>query len=151
MILSPLTFLNPRHKLNTHIPFCGPRQEVISPCSSTVVFPSYDGPQAPAVRIWRTMLYLLSFPGSSAGKESASNAGDLSSIPGSERSPGGEHGNPFHYSCLENPHGKRSLAGDSPWSQRVGFDWPTKHSAAERFYCMWRTTGTSRTILSSKC
>ena len=36
------------------------------------------------------------------------------SIPGLGRSPGGEHGNPFQYSCLENPHGQRSLAGYSP-------------------------------------
>ena len=28
---------------------------------------------------------------------------DVSSIPGSGRSPGGEHGNPLQYSCLENP------------------------------------------------
>ena len=28
---------------------------------------------------------------------------DIGSIPGSERSPGGGHGNPLHYSCLENP------------------------------------------------
>ena len=31
------------------------------------------------------------------------NAGDSSSIPGSERSPGEGNGNPLHYSCLENP------------------------------------------------
>ena len=37
------------------------------------------------------------------GKESASNAGDLSSILGLGRSPGGGHGNPLQYSCLENP------------------------------------------------
>ena len=30
-------------------------------------------------------------------------AGDMSSIPESGRSPGGEHGNPLQYSCLENP------------------------------------------------
>ena len=36
-------------------------------------------------------------------KESARNAGDLGSIPGSERSPGEENGNPLHYACLENP------------------------------------------------
>ena len=30
-------------------------------------------------------------------------------------SPGGGHGNPFQYSCLENPHGPRSLACCSPW------------------------------------
>ena len=35
------------------------------------------------------------FPGGSDGKESAFNAGDLSLIPGSGRSPGGEHGNPL--------------------------------------------------------
>ena len=27
---------------------------------------------------------------------------------------GGDHGNPLQYSCLENPHGQRSLAGYSP-------------------------------------
>ena len=43
------------------------------------------------------------FPGSSAGKKSACNAGDPSWIPGSGRSPGGQHGNPLQNSCLENP------------------------------------------------
>ena len=42
------------------------------------------------------------FPGTSAGKESACNAGDTSVIPGSGRSPGGGHGNQLQYSCLEN-------------------------------------------------
>ena len=39
-------------------------------------------------------------------KNSPANAGDvrdLGSIPGSGRSPGGGHGNPLEYSCLENP------------------------------------------------
>ena len=54
------------------------------------------------------------FPGGSAGKEFACNAGDLGSIPGLGRSPGGGHGNPLQYSCLESPHGQRSLAGCSP-------------------------------------
>ena len=40
--------------------------------------------------------------GDSDGKESACNAGDLGSIPGSGRSPGEENGNPLQYSCLEN-------------------------------------------------
>ena len=56
----------------------------------------------------------LGFPGSSAGKESACDAGDLCLIPGLGRSPGGGHGNPLQYSCLENPHGQRRLAGNSP-------------------------------------
>ena len=48
------------------------------------------------------------FPGGSDGKESACNAGDLSSIPGLGRSPGGGRGNPLQYSCLENLHGQRT-------------------------------------------
>ena len=36
-------------------------------------------------------------------KVSACNAGDLGSIPRSGRSPGGGHGTPLQYSCLENP------------------------------------------------
>jgi len=43
------------------------------------------------------------FPGGSDGKESVRSAGDLGSIPGSGRFPGGGHGNPLQYSCLENP------------------------------------------------
>ena len=58
----------------------------------------------------------LGFPARSAGKESTYNAGDLGSIPGSGRSPGGGYGNPLQYSCLEYPHGQRSLANYSPWS-----------------------------------
>ena len=60
----------------------------------------------------------LGFPGGSDGKESACNAGDLDLIPGLGRSPGGGHGNPLQYSCLENPHGQWSLAGYSPWGQK---------------------------------
>ena len=44
-----------------------------------------------------------------SGKESASNAGaagDVCSIPGLGRSPGGGHCKPLQYSCLENPHGR---------------------------------------------
>ena len=40
------------------------------------------------------------------------------SIPGLGRSPGGGHGNPLQYSCLENLHGQRSLAGYSPWGRK---------------------------------
>ena len=44
----------------------------------------------------------------------AGDASNLGSIPGSGRSVGGGNGNPVQYSCLENPHGQRSLAGHSP-------------------------------------
>ena len=43
------------------------------------------------------------FATGSDGKESACNVGDLSLIPGLERSPGEGNGNPLQYSCLENP------------------------------------------------
>ena len=49
----------------------------------------------------------LDFPGGSGGKESACNVGDLGSIPGLGRSPGGGHGNPLQYSCLKNPIDRR--------------------------------------------
>ena len=39
----------------------------------------------------------------SDSKESACDAGDVGSIPGSGRSPGGGNGNPLQYFCLENP------------------------------------------------
>ena len=52
--------------------------------------------------------------GGSDGKESTCNAGDLDSIPRLGRSSGGGHGNLLQYSCLENPHGQRSLVGYSP-------------------------------------
>ena len=60
----------------------------------------------------------LGFPGGSDGKESACNVGNLGSIPGFGRSPGGGHGNPLQYSCLENPHGQRSLEGYNPLGRR---------------------------------
>ena len=60
----------------------------------------------------------MGFPVGSDGKETTCNAGDLGSIPGLGRSPGGEHGNPLQYSCLENPSGQRSLADYSSWSHK---------------------------------
>ena len=57
----------------------------------------------------------MGFPGGSDSKESAGNAGDPGLIPGLGRSPGGGHGSPLQCSCLENPHGQRSLVGCCPW------------------------------------
>ena len=62
----------------------------------------------PAVRLW----FSLGLPGSSVGKESACNAGDPSSIPGSGRSPGEGIGYPLQYSGLENP------MDYSPWGHK---------------------------------
>ena len=47
---------------------------------------------------------------------SAGDIRDMGSIPGLRRSPGGGPSNSLEYSCLENPHGRRSLVGCSPVS-----------------------------------
>ena len=57
------------------------------------------------------------FPGGSGVKNLPANAGDVGSIPGSGRSPGGGNGNPLQYSCLEEPGGLQSMR-----SQRVRHD-----------------------------
>ena len=57
-------------------------------------------------------------PGSSVVKNMPANAGDtkdVGSIPGSGRSTGGGHGNPFQYSCLENPMDRGAWWAYSPW------------------------------------
>ena len=61
------------------------------------------------------MVLLPRFPGGTDGKVSASNAGDLGSIPGSGRSPGEGNDNPLHYSCLEN-----SMDGGAWWATDHG-------------------------------
>ena len=59
----------------------------------------------------------MGFPGGSDGKQSACNAGDPGSIPGSGRSPGEGNGNPLQCSCLENSMDRRawwaSVHGDA--------------------------------------
>ena len=54
-------------------------------------------------REWHHFHEMIQPTGGSDGKESACNVGDLGSVPGLRRSPGGERGNPLQYSCLENP------------------------------------------------
>ena len=60
-------------------------------------------------RIWQEKEFKRDFPGSSAGKESACNAGDPSWIPGLGRFPGKGIGYSLQYSCLENSHEQRRL------------------------------------------
>ena len=63
---------------------------------------------------------LAGFPDGSVVKNLLANAvatGDAGLILGSGRSPGGGHGHPLQSSCLENPHGQRSLVGFSPRGQ----------------------------------
>ena len=63
-------------------------------------------------------MVVLSFPGGSVVKNLPASAEDLDLIPGSGRSPGGEHGNLLQYPCLENPMDK-------------GAWWVTVHRASE--------------------
>ena len=58
------------------------------------------------------------FPGGSDGKESACDAGDPASVPGSGRSPGEGNGYPLQYACLENSNNRRM------W-------WATAHGVTE--------------------
>ena len=54
----------------------------------------------------KVLLYSTSFPFGAVVKDpfaSVGDVGDLGSIPGSGRSPGGGNGNPLQYSFLENP------------------------------------------------
>ena len=67
-----------------------------------------------------TKVYYIAqgFPGGSDSKESACNAGDQGSIPGSGSYPGEGNGNPLQYSCLEN-------------SMDRGARWATVHGIAK--------------------
>ena len=68
--------------------------------------------------IYVCMSVYMGFPGGSEVKASASNVGDLGSIPGLGRSPGEGNGNPLQYSCLKNPMDK-------------GAWWATVHGVAK--------------------
>ena len=50
-------------------------------------------------------------------KESTCNAGDAVSTPGSEISPGGRHGDPLQYSCLEYPWTEEPGGGQKEWTR----------------------------------
>ena len=64
----------------------------------------------PVLNYWSSQVVLVV-------KNLSANAGDLrymGSIPGSGRFHKGGHDNPLQYSCLESPHGQKSLVGYSP-------------------------------------
>ena len=77
--------------------------------------------------------------GGSDGKESACNARDLGSIPGSGRSPGEGNGNPLNILAWKT-RGKRSLVGYSPWGHK---EWDSNerlsltHSPQPRVRTKW--------------
>ena len=63
-------------------------------------------------------------PGVPVSKESVCTAGDLGSIPGLGRPPGGGHGSPLQCSCLENP--TRLHGATKRWTQPSIHAWNTK-------------------------
>ena len=70
-------------------------------------------------------------------KTPPAKAGDIryiGSIPGLGRSPGGGHGNPLQYSCLESPNGQRSLMG-------YGFHGVIKSQTPLKWFSMQALTG----------
>ena len=71
------------------------------------------------------MSWTLGFLGSSAGKESACNAGNLGSILGLGRCPGEGNGNPLQYSCLENPMAREAWRATVHGVARVRHNWGT--------------------------
>ena len=66
------------------------------------------------------------FSGDSVVKNPPAKAGnteDVSSIPGSGRSPGEGNDDPIQCPCLEKSHGQKRLVGASPWGRKgVGHD-----------------------------
>ena len=84
------------------------------------------------------------------GKESACNAGDAGSIPGSGRPPGGRHGNPCQYG---EPLGQRSLVGHSPWGlKELEMTETTEHSSTH-ISSLWHELrdNSAQKINTSKC
>ena len=60
----------------------------------------------------------MSFSGGTNNDEYTCNERGLGLTSELGRSPGGGHGKPLQYSCLENPHGQRSLTDYSPWGHK---------------------------------
>ena len=85
--------------------------------------------------------FIWGFPGSSDGKESVCNAGDLGSIPGSRRFPEEGHGNPLQYfchriPCIDKPNGLHSIG-----LQRVGQDWVSNIHKRRKGHWRWCWVG----------
>ena len=92
----------------------------------------------------------LGFPGVSVVKNLPANTGDLSSIPGSGRSPREGNGNPLQYLCLENsmeysPPGSPTGGLHSMGSQSVGHSWENNTFAGWRFFLKSQLTLRSET------
>ena len=101
-----------------------------------------------SILIFHIGIGTLGFLGGSDRKESACNVGDLGSIPGLGRSPGGGHDNPFQYPCPKDPCGQRSLVtvheDSKTWTH-----WATKHSTLYTNKSTLGTASGSRSICTA--
>ena len=98
----------------------------------------------PQTRVWEHLLHNTD-PGRSVVKNPPSNAGDAGSIPKWGRSPGEGNGNPFQYSCLENPMGRWA------WWATVheGYKWVGHKLVTKQqtLHCKWTTHKEALNIL----
>ena len=89
---------------------------------------------------WTELIHHYGLPWWLSGKEPACNAGvagDMGLIPESGRSPGGGHGNPLQYSCLENPMNKGAWWATvhgvtKSWTQ---LKWFSTHTHTHTYAC----------------
>ena len=99
-------------KATTHSPY--KLSKLLPPSWSLygVLWPRFLKRHLPFYLAFELRLYLLGFPGSTSGKEPAcqqrGHITDVGSVLGLGRSPGGEHGNPLQYSCLQNLMDRRT-------------------------------------------
>ena len=95
----------------------------------------------------------MGFPGGLDSKESACNVGDLGSIPGLGRSPGGGHGNPPQYSwvSLVAQTVKNLPAMWKTWARSLGWeDALEKGIAASSSVLAWRISWTVKSMGSQR-
>ena len=91
----------------------------------------HKGNHYPKFGVYHPCTYFRDSQVALVAKNLAASAGDtrnLGSIPGLRRSPGGGHGNPLQYSCLDNSMDRGAWQSTVHGSQRVGHDWVTEHA-----------------------
>ena len=84
-------------------------------------------------------------------KNMLANAGDVGLISGSERSPGGGHGNPLQYPCLENPMDRGAWRATVHAVPRVRHDLATRERKRTGLYSVWLQTSKCSREQASKC
>ena len=82
----------------------------------------------------------------SDSKESACNAEDQGSIPGSERSPGEGNGNPLQYSCLRNSMERGAWRATVHGVTKVRYDLATKQQQQQPIFFPGKSHGQRRLV-----